>query len=89
MVHIEMRRAVWGLPQAGLLANKKGRSAITPHLRKTAFIFTPENEPLLFCNTLFWLLFQHTVAMRLRLSYCAHRLFRYFLFYGTLLFWTF
>ena len=23
MVHIEMRRAVWGLPHAGILANKK------------------------------------------------------------------
>ena len=31
MVHIEMRRAVWGLPQAGILANKKIRRKLAPH----------------------------------------------------------
>jgi len=31
MVHIEMRRAVWGLPQAGILANKKLRRKLAPH----------------------------------------------------------
>ena len=31
MVHIEMRKAVWGLPQAGILANKKLRKELEPH----------------------------------------------------------
>ena len=31
MVHIEMRRAVWGLPQAGILSNKKLRHKLAPH----------------------------------------------------------
>jgi hypothetical protein len=31
MVHIEMRQAVWGLPQAGILANKKLRRKLAPH----------------------------------------------------------
>jgi hypothetical protein len=31
MVHIEMRKAVWGLPQAGILANKKLRQELEPH----------------------------------------------------------
>jgi hypothetical protein len=29
-VHIEMRRAVWGLPQAGILANKCLRRKLAP-----------------------------------------------------------
>jgi hypothetical protein len=29
-VHVEMRRAVWGLPQAGILANKRLRRKLTP-----------------------------------------------------------
>ncbi len=29
-VHLEMRRAVWGLPQAGNLANKKLRQKLAP-----------------------------------------------------------
>jgi hypothetical protein len=29
-VYIEMRRAVWGLPQAGILANKRLRSKLAP-----------------------------------------------------------
>ena len=29
-VHLEMRRAVWGLPQAGILANKKLRRKLAP-----------------------------------------------------------
>ena len=31
MVHIEMRKAVYGLPQAGILANKKLRRKLKPH----------------------------------------------------------
>ena len=31
MVHIEMRKAVYGLPQAGILANKKLRRKLEPH----------------------------------------------------------
>ena len=31
MIHIEMRKAVWGLPQAGILANKKLRQELKPH----------------------------------------------------------
>jgi hypothetical protein len=40
MVHIEMRRAVWGLPQAGILANKKLRWKLEPH-----GYFKRENTP--------------------------------------------
>jgi hypothetical protein len=40
MVHIEMRRAVWGLPQAGILANKKLRWKLEPH-----GYFKQENTP--------------------------------------------
>ncbi len=29
-VHLEMRRAVWGLPQAGVLANKRLRRKLSP-----------------------------------------------------------
>ena len=29
-VHLEMRRAVWGLPQAGILANKRLRRKLAP-----------------------------------------------------------
>ena len=29
-VHLEMRRAVWGLPQAGILANKRLRQKLAP-----------------------------------------------------------
>ncbi len=31
MVHIEMRKAVYGLPQAGILANKRLRRKLEPH----------------------------------------------------------
>ena len=31
MLHIEMRKAVYGLPQAGILANKKLRHELEPH----------------------------------------------------------
>ena len=31
MVHIKMRKAVYGLPQAGILANKKLRCKLEPH----------------------------------------------------------
>ena len=30
-VHLEMRRAVWGLPQAGILANKRLQRKLEPH----------------------------------------------------------
>jgi hypothetical protein len=30
-VHLEMGRAVWGLPQAGILANKRLRRKLTPY----------------------------------------------------------
>ena len=30
-VYLEMRRAVWGLPQAGILANKLLRKRLLPH----------------------------------------------------------
>ena len=30
-VYLEMRRAVWGLPQAGILANKLLRKRLRPH----------------------------------------------------------
>ena len=29
-IHLEMRRAVWGLPQAGILANKRLRQKLAP-----------------------------------------------------------
>jgi hypothetical protein len=29
-VHLEMRRAVWGLPQAGIFANKRLRHKLAP-----------------------------------------------------------
>ena len=31
MIHIEMRKAVYGLPQAGILANKRLRHKLEPH----------------------------------------------------------
>jgi hypothetical protein len=31
MIHIEMRKAVWGLPQVGILANKKLHQELEPH----------------------------------------------------------
>ncbi len=31
MVHIEMRKAIYGLPQAGILANKRLRRKLEPH----------------------------------------------------------
>ena len=31
MIYIEMRKAVWGLPQAGILANKNLRKELEPH----------------------------------------------------------
>ena len=30
-IYLEMRRAVWGLPQAGILANKLLRKRLLPH----------------------------------------------------------
>ena len=30
-VHLEMRRAVWGLPQAGILANNQLEHKLAPH----------------------------------------------------------
>ena len=31
MIHIEMQKAVWGIPQAGILANKKLLQDFEPH----------------------------------------------------------
>ena len=31
MIHIEMQKAIWGLPRAGILANKKLRRELKPH----------------------------------------------------------
>ena len=31
MVHIKIQKAIWGLPQAGILANKKLRQELKPH----------------------------------------------------------
>ena len=42
MVHIELRRALWGIPQAGILANKKLCWKLEPH-----GYFKRENTPSL------------------------------------------
>ena len=31
MIHIKIQKAVWGLPQAGILSNKKLRQELEPH----------------------------------------------------------
>ena len=51
-VHLEMRRAVWGLPQAGILANKKLKRKLAPFgYRKcidTPGLWKHESRPLTF-----------------------------------------
>jgi hypothetical protein len=64
MVGIEMLLYVKKVTQK-VFGIKEGRSAITLHLRKVAFIFTPKNVALLFCNMCICISFYHTVAMHL------------------------
>ncbi len=51
-VHLEMRRAVWGLPQAGILANKKLRRKLAPFgyhkCVVTPGLWKHESQPLIF-----------------------------------------
>jgi hypothetical protein len=51
-VHLEMRRAVWGLPQAGILANKKLRWKLAPfgyhECIDTPGLWKHESQPLTF-----------------------------------------
>jgi hypothetical protein len=51
-VHLEMRRAVWGLPQAGILANKRLRRKLAPfgyfEHRKTPGLWTHVSRPISF-----------------------------------------
>ena len=51
-VHIEMRRAVWGLPQAGILANKRLRRKLAPfgysECVNTPGLWTHESRPISF-----------------------------------------
>ncbi len=51
-VHLEMRRAVWGLPQAGILANKKLRQKLAPfryhECIDTLGLWKHESRPLTF-----------------------------------------
>jgi hypothetical protein len=58
-IHLEMRRAVWGLPQAGILANKRLRQKLAP-FRYFKHVNTPglwyhELRPISFsCGGQFW-----------------------------------
>jgi hypothetical protein len=51
-VHLEMRRAVWGLPQAGILANKKLKQKLAPFEYRecidTPGLWKHESRPLTF-----------------------------------------
>jgi hypothetical protein len=51
-VHLEMRRTVWGLPQAGILANKHLRQKLAPFGYKehanSPGVVVPQNPPHLF-----------------------------------------
>jgi hypothetical protein len=51
-VHLEMRRAVWGLSQAGILANKRLRQKLAPfgcyECVNTLGLWTHETRPILF-----------------------------------------
>jgi hypothetical protein len=50
-VHLEMRRAVWGLPQAGILANKKLRRKLAPFgyfETNTPGLWKHESRPITF-----------------------------------------
>ena len=51
-VYIEMRRAVWGLPQAGILANKRLRRKLAPfgytESVNTPGLWTHESRPISF-----------------------------------------
>jgi hypothetical protein len=52
MVHIEMRRAVWGLLQTEILANKKQRQKLAPHgyhkHANTPGLWYHNKQPILF-----------------------------------------
>ena len=52
MVHLEMRRAVWGLPQAGILANKRLRRKLAPfgyhEHAKTPGLWYHDSRPISF-----------------------------------------
>ncbi len=51
-VHLEMRRAVWGLPQAGILANKRLRTKLAPfgyhESKNTPGLWYHESPPIMF-----------------------------------------
>jgi hypothetical protein len=51
-VYLEMRRAVWGLPQAGILVNNKLRQKLAPfgyhECVKTPGLWKPDSQPLTF-----------------------------------------
>jgi hypothetical protein len=51
-VYLEMRQAVWGLPQAGILANKKVRQKLAPfgyhECVKTPGLWKHDSRPLTF-----------------------------------------
>jgi hypothetical protein len=51
-VYIEMRRAVWGLPQAGILANKRLWQKLAPfgyfECNNTSGLWYHESRPVLF-----------------------------------------
>jgi hypothetical protein len=51
-VYLEMRRAVWGLPQAGILANKLLRKQLLPHgyfkCPNTPGLWKHSTHPILF-----------------------------------------
>jgi hypothetical protein len=51
-IHLEMQKAVWGLPQAGILANKRFRQKLPPfgyfeHVN-TLGLWYHESHPILF-----------------------------------------
>ena len=52
MVHIKIRKAVYGLPQAGILANKKLRIKLEPHgyfeHKNTTGLWYHKTQPILF-----------------------------------------
>jgi hypothetical protein len=51
-VHLELRQAVWGLPQAGILANKQLRGKLAPfgyqECKNTPGLWYHETRPITF-----------------------------------------
>ena len=51
-IYLEMRRAVWGLPQAGILANKLLQRRLAPHgyyeCKQTLGLWKHTSRPILF-----------------------------------------